>query len=98
MNKDTILYVLKGEKTYFQLVIPDSLRKEAYGTERYGIGWTSNSPLKSKFTKKGTDDYIAPLERWYYHLQINDYWKFKRNEYYLVLDDNGRFYIPYNLL
>lgn len=94
-NKDTILYVLKGEKTYFQLVIPDSLRKEAYGTERYGIGWTSNSPLKSKFTKKGTDDYIAPLERWYYHLQINDYWKFKRNEYYLVLDDNGRYgYTP----
>ena len=89
-NQDTTLYVLKGDKTFFQLVLPDSLRKEAYGTERYGIGWTDNL-LTGKFGNKSADDYIAPLERWYYHLQINDYWKFKRNEYYLVLDDNGRY-------
>ncbi len=89
-EKDTILYVLKGDKTFFQLVLPDSLRQEAYGTERYGIGWKDNL-LTGKFANKKSDDYIAPLERWYYHLQINDYWKFKRNEYYLVLDDNGRY-------
>ncbi|MGP1462049.1 DUF6383 domain-containing protein [Tannerella sp.] len=89
-EKDTILYVLKGDKTFFQLVVPDTLRKEAYGTEKYGIGWFDGL-LAGKFANAKSDDYIAPLERWYYHMQINDYWKFKRNEYYLVLDDNGRY-------
>ena len=89
-EKDTTLYVLKDDKTFFQLVLPDSLRKEAYGTERYGIGW-KDGLLTGKFANKSSDDYVAPLERWYYHMQINDYWKFKRNEYYLVLDDNGRY-------
>lgn len=71
-EKDTILYVLKGDKTFFQLVLPDSLRQEAYGTERYGIGWKDNL-LTGKFANKKSDDYIAPLERWYYHLLII-YW------------------------
>ncbi|RRD59211.1 DUF6383 domain-containing protein [Tannerella forsythia] len=90
-EKDTIFYVLDDDKTFFQLVVPDHFRDAAsYGMEKYGIGW-SDGLLTGKFDNENSDDYIAKLERWYYHLKINDYWKFKRNEYYLVLDDNGRY-------
>ena len=83
-----MLYVLDNDKTFFQLVVPDTLRKEVYGTEKYGIGWFDGL-LTSKFANATSDDYIAPLERWFYHLKFNDYWKFKRNENYVVLDGDG---------
>ncbi|PNE27285.1 hypothetical protein BHU11_02570 [Tannerella sp. oral taxon 808] len=92
-STDTGLYVLKDDKTYFQLVVPDTLRKEAYGPEKYGIGWDDN--LLTNFSDPKSDEYIAPLVRWFYHLQVNDYWKFKRNENYVVMDDNLRYgYTP----
>ena len=92
-STDTGLYVLKDDRTYFQLVVPDTLRKEAYGVEKYGIGWNDN--LLTNFSDPKNDNYIAPLKRWFYHLQVNDYWKFKRNENYVVMDDNLRYgYTP----
>lgn len=92
-STDTGLYILKDDRTYFQLVVPDTLRREAYGVEKYGIGW--NDGLLVNFSNTSSDDYIAPLKRWFYHLQVNDYWKFKRNENYVVMDDNARYgYTP----
>ena len=92
-STDTGLYILKDDRTYFQLVVPDTLRREAYGVEKYGIGW--NDGLLANFSNTSSDDYIAPLKRWFYHLQVNDYWKFKRNENYVVMDDNARYgYTP----
>ncbi len=92
-STDTGLYILKDDKTYFQLVVPDTLRKEAYGPEKYGIGWGDG--LLTNFSDPKSDEYIAPLVRWFYHLQVNDYWKFKRNENYVVMDDNLRYgYTP----
>ena len=88
-SSDSGLYVKEGKKTYFQLVVPDTLRKEAYGVEKYGIGWEDG--LLDNFKNKNSDDYIAPLKRWFYHLQVNDYWKFRRNDNYVVMDDNLRY-------
>ncbi len=85
-DKDTILYTLKDDKTYFRLVLPDTLRNAAYGTEKYGIG--HGDGLLTGFSG---ENYIAPLERYFYHLKVNDYWKFKRNNNYVVLDDNARY-------
>ena len=84
-STDSGLYVGKNKKTYFQLVVPDTLRREAYGVEKYGIGWNDN--LLAKFNDPKDDNYIAQLKRWFYHLQVNDYWHFRQNENYVVMDD-----------
>ena len=91
-DPDTTIFVLKEDPTYFQLVLPDSLRSLAYGGEKYGIGWNTARPLAAKFTNPAKkDDYIAPLKRYFYYLQINDYKKFVKNENFVVMDDNARY-------
>ncbi|MDR2918912.1 MAG: DUF6383 domain-containing protein [Tannerella sp.] len=81
-NKDTTLYIAK-DRTFFELTLPDSLRAD--GREKYGVG---HDGAYQKYER--TKD-IAPLERYYYHFMINDYYKFDWNDNYLVLEDNQRY-------
>lgn len=81
---DTSIYV-EPERTYFELNLPDSLR--AYGRELYGLGHGANS-IYQRY--EHTKD-IAPLERYFYHFKINDYYKYSWNDYFLVLDDGARY-------
>ena len=51
--------------------------------------------LPAIFSDPKSDNYIAPLKRWFYHLKYNDYWKFLRYNDYVVMDDNARYaYTP----
>lgn len=96
-SNDSLVYVKEKDKaTYFELVVPDTLRKEAaYGMERYGIGWADDLLTRYGFSDPKSDNYIAPLKRWFYHLKYNDYWKFLRYNDYVVMDDNARYaYTP----
>lgn len=81
---DTSIYV-EPETTFFELVLPDSLR--AYGRELYGLGHGTNSIYQQYSHTKD----IAPLERYFYHFKINDYWKYTWNDNYLVLDEGARY-------
>lgn len=81
---DTSIFV-EPERTYFELNLPDSLR--AYGRELYGLGHGANS-IYQRYSH--TKD-IAPLERYFYHFKINDYYKYSWNDYFLVLDDGARY-------
>lgn len=83
-TKDTLLYIAK-DRTFFELTLPDSLR--SYGREKYGVGHGTNSVYQQYSQTKD----IAPLERYYYHFMINDYYKFTWNDNFLVLDDDGRY-------
>lgn len=85
--KDTTLYV-DEERTFFELMLPDTLR--AYGREKYGIGHTTNDLYQQAYNDYGID-YIAPLERYFYYFKINDYYKYSRNDNFLVLEDNQRY-------
>jgi len=78
---DTTLYV-EPRANYFRLVLPHNLEDYA---EAYGIGWADNL-----LNHPATED-IAPLERYYYHFQQNDYWNFIFDHNFIVLDDNGRY-------
>jgi hypothetical protein len=93
-TKDTLLR-LDEEKTYFQLSLPDSL--ERWGTEKYGIGTslyvhandslallTSSNPKVAENLKD-----IAILERYYYYFMVDDYFKYRQNDNYIVLEQNA---------
>ncbi|RRD73100.1 DUF6383 domain-containing protein [Tannerella forsythia] len=88
--KDTTFYVLnadKQDKAYFQLVVPDRFRQAAYGMEQYGYGWGANK-YPGDFGEKTSEKYIAPLERWYYYLKLDDYTE-ADEDYYMVLDETN---------
>ena len=94
-QNDTTLYVEKGRNS-FRLHLPDKLTTSYAKSqidpdaiegipEIYGIGWGD-----SLLTFESTKD-IAKLVRQYYQFQQNDYWNFRFDNNFLVLDDNGRY-------
>lgn len=83
-SKDSTLYIAQ-EKTFFELNLPDTLR--AYGREKFGLGHGTNSVYQNYTQTKD----IAPLERYYYHFMINDYYKYQWNDNYLVLKEGQRY-------
>ena len=89
--KDTVLYVNKA-RNYFMLELPIELRPSSTGTlnlENYGIGHgTDGAALLNAYS--ATRD-IAPLKRYYYYFQQQDYWNFAFNDNYISLDRNGRY-------
>jgi len=93
VRPDTLLRLKDNDKTYFRLVLPDTL--DAYGTEKYGIGWSDadGQGLKTLLADKfgdptDKDTYIAPLERYYYRFHINDPFKFDLVDDVITLDPN----------
>ncbi|MDR2138053.1 MAG: DUF6383 domain-containing protein [Tannerella sp.] len=94
---DTALYA-QADKTFFDLGLTDGLQSAAGGTEKYGIGWR---PLgRSFYINLDTDDEayrnlnsIVKLERAYYTLKINDYFRYTWNDNYVVLEEasNARY-------
>lgn len=99
-GSDSLMHIDR-EATYFEFELPDSLRKyigSRRPTELYGIGY--NDDLLKDITSDGktfdntsSKDYIAKLERSYYYVKVNDYWRYKlgRNDQYIVIDDGGRY-------
>ncbi|MDR2815566.1 MAG: hypothetical protein LBB62_02530, partial [Proteiniphilum sp.] len=92
---DTALYVL-NDRTFFELSMEPNLLSLPDSTEKYGIGWVDNDDFVQLLsfvqfdlsTHQNTKD-IARLERSYYRLRINDYFKYRWNDNYLVLEENG---------
>lgn len=97
---------VNDEATYFELLLPDTLMSLIKGgsgrpTEKYGLGFGTAdgllnrlSPDKTyKFDDPKSEHYIAKLERSYYYVKVNDYWKFnmKRHDQYIVIDDNKHY-------
>ena len=87
-TNDTLLYV-DQERTFFELMLPDTLR--AYGREKYGLGHGAGNIYQS-YIDANEIEYIAPLERYFYYFKINDYYKYQRNDNFLVLDERNTMY------
>lgn len=106
VSSDDSTMRVDDDATYFELLLPDTLMSLIKGgsgrpTEKYGLGFGTAEKIlerlspdkKYQFDDPESEHYIAKLERSYYYVKVNDYWRYnlKRNDQYIVLDDNKHY-------